>query len=212
MLIHWSSLCKCFYLRVKITLTAKFSRSTVDLLLIQSCSCMCKLPSSLPPLSPLPLDLVLCLSPSPPPPSSCAPHIPSLPSIQGKGGKFCHLRVHILPDNYVYFESMEHPGQYVTMTSTGSVGNPVHAGPNDKNTQFFVRVEVRGHFYGIRTDFSVNAHIKWKVTFFAALKNVLILGSVILGPNMFGKVTSYFVATTNEWVFLQEVQVLKLLS
>ena len=84
---------------------------------------------------------------------------PSLPSIQGKGGKFCHLRVHVLPDNYVYFESMEHPGQYVTMTSTGSVGSPVHAGPNDKNTQFFVRLEVRTRFYGIHTDFSMHGHI-----------------------------------------------------
>ena len=52
---------------------------------------------------------------------------------------------------------MEHPGQYVTMTSAGSVGNPVHAGPNDKNAQFFVRVKVRDKFHGI---FSVHALIK----------------------------------------------------
>ena len=102
------------------------------------------MPLSLP--SPSSPSLLLCPSPSLLP--LLSPHIPSLSSIQGKGGKFCHLRVHVLPDNYVYFESMEYPGQYVTMTSTGSVGNPVHAGPNDKNTQFFVRLEVRAHFYG----------------------------------------------------------------
>ena len=121
---------------------------------MQSSSCMCKLPPlaltfspHLIPLSPtLSPSSILCPSPSLLP--LLSPLIPSLPSIQGKGGKFCHLRVHVLPDNYVYFESMEHPGQYVTMTSAGSVGNPVHAGPNDKNAQFFVRIKVRDHFHG----------------------------------------------------------------
>jgi len=60
----------------------------------------------------------------------------------GKGGKHCHFRVHALPDNYVYFESMEHPGQYLTMTSSGSAGDPKTVGPGDKEAQFFVRVEV----------------------------------------------------------------------
>ena len=62
---------------------------------------------------------------------------------KGKGGKFCHFRVHVLPDNYVCFESVQNPGQYLNMGITGVAGDPRTMGINDMAAQFFVRIEVR---------------------------------------------------------------------
>ena len=74
--------------------------------------------------------------------SSLSPPSPSQTK-QGKGHKFCHLRVKPLPDNYVMFESVESPGQYLALDSNGSCRSPVGLGPGDQDAHFFVRVEVK---------------------------------------------------------------------
>ena len=62
--------------------------------------------------------------------------------IQSKGGTNCYLRVHVLPDNYVYFESTEHSGHYLGIAKNGSACKPKEVRPDNIETQFFVRVEV----------------------------------------------------------------------
>eukprot|EP00731_Ephydatia_muelleri_P018280 Em0011g320a len=65
----------------------------------------------------------------------------------GKGHKFCYLRVKPLPDNYVMFESVESPGQLLALTAQGVCRSPVGLGPGDQEAHFFVRVQKQLHAY-----------------------------------------------------------------
>ena len=67
--------------------------------------------------------------------------------MQGDGKKNCYLRVHVLPDNYVYFESTEHPGHYLGIAKNGSACKPKEVRPESVEAQFFVRVEVCLYVY-----------------------------------------------------------------
>ena len=68
------------------------------------------------------------------------PHV----HVQSKANDHCHLRVHVQPDNYVVFESVKTPGEYVAMQKNDVPPEKVKdLGPSDEIVQFFVRVEVR---------------------------------------------------------------------
>ena len=61
---------------------------------------------------------------------------------QGKKDKYAYLRVHVHPDNYVYFESVETPGSYVGFNSSGNPCRPKEVAASEDNAKFFVRAEV----------------------------------------------------------------------
>ena len=67
----------------------------------------------------------------------------SLFSVQGKGGKFCHLKPMPQADNYVCFMSVENPGQYISFMGNGAPGVPRNTRETNQEAQFFIRVEVR---------------------------------------------------------------------
>ena len=64
---------------------------------------------------------------------------------QGKKDKYAFLRVHVHPDNYVYFESVETPGSYVGFNSSGNPCRPKEVAASEDNAKFFVRAEVSAH-------------------------------------------------------------------
>ena len=54
----------------------------------------------------------------------------------------------VLPSNYVTFESVKKPGEYVAIQKNDvPPENVKDLGPSDEMVQFFVRVEVRGCIY-----------------------------------------------------------------
>lgn len=62
---------------------------------------------------------------------------------QSKANDHCHLRLHVLPDNYVVFESVKNGGEYVAMQKNDVPPEKVKGlGSNDEMVQFFVRVQV----------------------------------------------------------------------
>ena len=72
-------------------------------------------------------------------------HLPPFPQTK-EDNKHCQLRVEALPDNYVVFEALHSPGEFVAIGSNGAPPDKVKGlGSTDKETQFFVRVEV--HVY-----------------------------------------------------------------
>ena len=61
----------------------------------------------------------------------------------GKGGKWCHLKVVVQPDNYCSFMSVEIPGKYINFLKNGSMGGAkVIVSSYDTSAQFFIRVVV----------------------------------------------------------------------
>lgn len=60
----------------------------------------------------------------------------------------CHLRPVVLPDNYVVFESVKSPGEYVAMQKNDVPPEKVNGlSDGDTMVQFFVRVERQKHTY-----------------------------------------------------------------
>ena len=77
---------------------------------------------------------------------TCIPILISSP--QSKANDHCHLRVHVLPDNYVVFESVKNSGEFVAMQKNDVPPEKVKGlGMNDEMVQFFVRVQVRPKYY-----------------------------------------------------------------
>ena len=66
--------------------------------------------------------------------------------LQGKNDKHCHFKVHVLPDSYVYFESIHQPDTFLAFQSDGNPRKPREVKPTEGDAQFFVRVEV-SHCY-----------------------------------------------------------------
>lgn len=62
--------------------------------------------------------------------------------LQGKNDKHCPFTAHVLPDNYVYFESRESPDSFLTFKSSGVPGKPKEVNGSDPDSHFFVRVAV----------------------------------------------------------------------
>jgi hypothetical protein len=64
-------------------------------------------------------------------------------SAKSKANENCHLRVHVQPDNYVVFESVKNPGEFVAMQKNDVPPEKVKGlEMSDEMVQFFVRVEV----------------------------------------------------------------------
>jgi hypothetical protein len=65
-----------------------------------------------------------------------------------KANDYCHLRVHVLPDNYVVFEGVKSSGEYVAMQKNDVPPEKVKdLGTGDEMVQFFVRVQRQKHPY-----------------------------------------------------------------
>jgi hypothetical protein len=63
-----------------------------------------------------------------------------------KANENCHLRVHVQPDNYVVFESVKNPGEFVAMQKNDVPPEKVKGlEMSDEMVQFFVRVERQKH-------------------------------------------------------------------
>lgn len=60
----------------------------------------------------------------------------------GKGGRFCHFKVEVLPDNYCMFSSVEFPAFHLNFMANGVAGNVKTATATDSSAQFFIRCEV----------------------------------------------------------------------
>ena len=59
---------------------------------------------------------------------------------RGQGGKWCEIRSHPTPDNYVAFESIKTPGQFMGITHTGAVHRADKLTAADNPAHFRIRI------------------------------------------------------------------------
>ncbi|XP_011404280.2 PREDICTED: uncharacterized protein LOC105312944 [Amphimedon queenslandica] len=64
---------------------------------------------------------------------------------KGSNDKHCPLKVHVLPDNYIYLESLHQPGTYVGFDQRGNPRKPKELAPSEVDAQFFVRILRQKH-------------------------------------------------------------------
>eukprot|EP00800_Vazella_pourtalesii_P006070 TRINITY_DN1742_c0_g1_i1.p1 TRINITY_DN1742_c0_g1~~TRINITY_DN1742_c0_g1_i1.p1 ORF type:complete len:565 (-),score=140.37 TRINITY_DN1742_c0_g1_i1:189-1883(-) len=59
---------------------------------------------------------------------------------RGQGGPHCEVRAHPTPDNYVAFESVKTPGQFMGVSHNGAIARPDKMALGHLDTQFKVRI------------------------------------------------------------------------